>query len=89
MEKLFVEPMLEYYESTAMAATTPKWNLERQAIIREAVQKLVPQLQEEAGSSLLADAREVVAEEYSDALWKYSSLPPVQASTFHSVEGHS
>lgn len=80
MESLFMVPMLEYYESTDAAATTKEWNLERQAIIREAVQKLVPQLQEEISGRLLGDARETVVEQFFDALWSYASLPPVQAT---------
>lgn len=80
LEVRFVKPMLELYLSSDAAATTRDWNLERQAIIREAVQKLVPQLQEEVSGRLLGDAREVVVEQFSDALWRYASLPPVQAS---------
>ena len=78
LEDLFVQPMLEFYQSSRVSPVAKEWNSLRQAILREAVQKLVPQLQEETSSRLLTEAREAVVEAYEDELWKYSSLPPVQ-----------
>ena len=78
MERLFVQPMLEYYESSALAAVSREWNELRRKILRDAVQRLVPQLQHEASSRLLNDARDAVVEQYADRLWTYASQPPVQ-----------
>lgn len=78
LEDLFVQPMLEFYQSSGVSALSKEWNAVRQAILREAVKKLVPQLQEETGNRLLAEAKEAVVEKYGDELWKYASLPPVQ-----------
>ena len=78
MEQLFVQPMLEYYESSAVSAVSREWNELRQKILRDAVQRLVPQLQQEASSRLLTDARDAVVEQYAERLWKYASQPPVQ-----------
>ena len=78
LEALFVRPLLEFYQSSGISAVSNKWNYLRQGILREAVKKLVPQLQEETGGRLLSDAKEIVVEAYGDQLWKYSSLPPVQ-----------
>lgn len=70
--------MLEFYQSSGVSNLSKEWNNLRQGILREAVKKLVPQLQEETGSRLLSDAKEIVAETFGDQLWKYSSAPPVQ-----------
>lgn len=78
LEGLFVQPMLEFYQSSGVSPVAREWNALRQAILREAVKKLVPQLQEETSNRLLNEAREAVVEAYSDQLWKFSSLPPVQ-----------
>ena len=78
METLFVRPLLEFYQSSGVSAVSNKWNELRQGILRAAVKKLVPQLQEETGNRLLSDAKEIVVEAYGDQLWKYSSFPPVQ-----------
>ena len=82
MEKVFVEPMLEYYNSSAVSAVSKEWNNLRSMIIRDAVQRLVPQLQEEMALKLLSESRSVVVESYSQELWKYVSTPPVQVDPF-------
>lgn len=80
LETLFVQPMLEFYQSSGVSATSKQWNALRQGILRKAIQKLVPQLQEETANRLLSDAKEVVVEAYGDQLWNYASLPPVQVT---------
>lgn len=80
LEELLVQPMLEYYKSSAVSAVSKEWNNLRHMILREAVQRLVPQLQQEANSRLQSQAREVVVEEFMDRLWGYASNPPVQVS---------
>lgn len=72
--------MLEFYQSSGVSPVSKAWNGIRQQILREAIKKLVPQLEAEISSRLLSEAREHVLETYSEELWKYSSLPPVQVS---------
>lgn len=78
LENRFVQPMLEYYKSSAVSAVSKEWNNERSMIIRGAVQRLVPQIQQETGLKLLNEAKNVVTEAYSTELWRYVSTPPVQ-----------
>ena len=88
LETLFVQPMLEFYQSSGVSATSKQWNALRQGILRKAIQKLVPQLQEETANRLLSDAKEVVVEAYGDQLWNYTSLPPVQVTTLPLKQCH-
>ena len=81
LEEVFVKPMLEYYNSSAVSAVSKEWNNLRSMIIRDAVQRLVPQLQQEMYLRLLSQARSVVAESYSQEFWRYASTPPVQVLT--------
>ena len=78
LEDLFVQPMLDFYQSSGVSPVVKEWNSIRQAMVREVVKKLVPQLQEETSNRLLSEAREVVVESYGEELWKHASLPPVQ-----------
>lgn len=73
--------MLAFYESSAVSAVAKEWNNQRHMILREAVQRLVPQLQQEANTRLLAEARAVVLDDYADRLWQYAAVAPVQVES--------
>ena len=78
MEQTFVEPMRELYVSSDVSAVSKRWNEQREAILRDAVEQLVPQLQAEAIAQLLVDAREVALQQCRDTLWQYASAAPLQ-----------
>ncbi|KAK9828928.1 hypothetical protein WJX72_002842 [[Myrmecia] bisecta] len=79
VETKLLRPLAESYLGEGVSMVAQAWNALREAILGEALQAhLLPLLEREQRSKMLAEARDTALHLYADGLWKYAAQPPLQ-----------